>query len=182
MDDDAWEESIGWSGYANLPSDPNYGQNGGCIASKNRGTNSGGMHSGNDGYLWLRSTVPVVAAVTQSTECSCKAVNAAGLPSGNYKFTCSALTFSYTSYCDNDHAGGGWTMVSRMAKGQFNHMGSAAIGSANTAPVKERECSSYWDQATLSTPAFDGEARPDLCGGTWKLVRSLLLLLRATAV
>ena len=61
-------------------------------------------------YLWLRSVItPVVVTpttITETTECSCAAVHAAGFPSGHYKFMCSSLNFDYTSYCDNDHAGG----------------------------------------------------------------------------
>ena len=46
MDDDKWEESIGWAGYGNSASDPNYGQHGGCVGPKDKGSNSGGMRSG----------------------------------------------------------------------------------------------------------------------------------------
>jgi hypothetical protein len=51
------------------------------------------------------TTVPPTPVAT-NTRCSCADIMAAGEPSGSYTFTCDALPFTYSAYCDNDHAGG----------------------------------------------------------------------------
>jgi hypothetical protein len=113
------------------------------------------------------TTPPTPAA----TICSCSDIHAAGKPSGTYAFNCPGVG-AFSTYCDNDRDGGGWTLVSRISKDSVDHISPQAIGSENSTPPKsERTCSKWLtgQAAGVGISGYGPMSRANLCGGTWKL-------------
>lgn len=158
-----------------------------CDGSKCTATATWPDHNVGGKLTWVVTATNDIAAVVYKvsnalekdtvmkkySKCTCDSVK--DQASGYFTFECGAITFEnkpvkYTTYCDNDADGGGWTLVSRIDGGSSTHglsrgVGKGADGFDGPGTLPSIKCMGY----DINTNPYRTSARPNICGKTWKL-------------